>query len=194
MTPAASADQVGWAGAPPGQGERVVSFWWLWLVTGIAWGIVALVILQFDQASIATVGVIIGLMFLGSGLWHLAVAGFSDRLRWLYAGFGVLMLVAGVITLIEPEETFAGVADILGFLFLLVGLFWTAQAFVARDAGQLWWVGLVAGLLMIVLAFWTAGQFFIDKAYVLLVFAGIWALMHSVTDIVRAFAIRSIRA
>jgi uncharacterized membrane protein HdeD (DUF308 family) len=40
------------------------------------------------------------------------------------------------------------------------------------------------------LAFWTAGQFFIEKAYVLLVFAGIWALMQGITDIVRAFAVR----
>ena len=45
---------------------------------------------------------------------------------------------------------------------------------------------------MIVLAFWTGGQFFIEKAYVLLVFAGIWALMQGVTDIVRAFQIRKL--
>ena len=164
-------------------------------MAGVVWGIVALVILQFDGASISTVGVIIGLMFLGSGLWHLTVAALGDRLRWLYALFGVLMLAAGVISLIQPKETFAGVADILGFLFLLVGLFWTAEAFVQRDLGHpLWWIGLIAGLLMIVLAFWTSGQFFIDKTYLLLVFAGIWALMHAVTDIVRAFAVRSLRA
>ena len=46
---------------------------------------------------------------------------------------------------------------------------------------------------MIVLAFWTSGQFFIEKAYTLLVFAGIWALMQGIVDIVRAFAVRSLR-
>ena len=46
---------------------------------------------------------------------------------------------------------------------------------------------------MVILAFWTSGQFFIEKAYTLLVFAGIWALMQGVTDIVRAFAIRGLR-
>jgi len=46
---------------------------------------------------------------------------------------------------------------------------------------------------MIMLAFWTSGQFFFQKAYTLLVFAGIWALMKGVTDIFRAFAIRSLR-
>jgi uncharacterized membrane protein HdeD (DUF308 family) len=31
-----------------------------------------------------------------------------------------------------------------------------------------------------------------EKAYTLLVFAGIWALFHGVTDIVRAFQIRAV--
>ena len=48
-------------------------------------------------------------------------------------------------------------------------------------------------MLMVVLAFWTSGQFFFDKAYTLLVFAGIWALMHGITDIVGAFRIRNAR-
>jgi hypothetical protein len=43
-----------------------------------------------------------------------------------------------------------------------------------------------------VLAFWTGGQFFIDKAYVLLVFAGIWAMFHGVGDILRAFQLREL--
>ena len=43
-----------------------------------------------------------------------------------------------------------------------------------------------------ILAFWTAGQLFIDKAYVPVVFAGTWALMHGITDIIRAVQIRRI--
>jgi uncharacterized membrane protein HdeD (DUF308 family) len=43
---------------------------------------------------------------------------------------------------------------------------------------------------MVILAFWTEGEFFLDKAYTLLVFAGIWALMYGITDIIRAFQIR----
>jgi uncharacterized membrane protein HdeD (DUF308 family) len=46
---------------------------------------------------------------------------------------------------------------------------------------------------MIILAFWTGGQFFIEKQYVLLVFAGIWALFHGVDDLIKAFQIRRLR-
>jgi uncharacterized membrane protein HdeD (DUF308 family) len=167
--------------------------WWLWLVTGVAWILIALVILQFDDASVTTVGVLIGIMFLLSGVQQFVVAAVAPALRWLWIIFGILFVIAGIIALISPENTFAAIADILGFLFLLVGLFWVIQAFVDRDINELWWLGLIAGVLMIILAFWTGGQFFITKSYVLLVFAGIWALMHGVTDIIRAFQIRKLR-
>jgi uncharacterized membrane protein HdeD (DUF308 family) len=102
-------------------------------------------------------------------------------------------VIAGIIAFISPENTFAAIADILGFLFLIVGLFWIIQAFMERTENDVWWLGLTAGILMVILAFWTSGQFFIDKQYTLLVFAGIWALMSGVTDIVRAFQIRKLR-
>jgi len=171
--------------------RRVTGLWWLWLISGVAWVVIALVVLQFDAASVTTVGVIIGLMFLFSGVEQLVVATVADRLKWLWALFGVLLVVAGIISLIQPKSTFAGVADILGFLFLLVGVFWTVQAFVDRAENDLWWIGLTSGILMIILAFWTSGQFFIDKAFLLLVFAGVWALLHGLNDFVKAFALRS---
>ena len=139
-----------------------------------------------------TVGVLIGIMFLLSGLQQFVIAAIAPALRWLWIIFGVLFVIAGIIALISPENTFAAIADILGFLFLLVGVFWVIQAFVDRDVNEPGgWPD--RGILMIILAFWTGGQFFITKAYVLLVFAGIWALMTGVTDIVKAFQIRKLR-
>jgi uncharacterized membrane protein HdeD (DUF308 family) len=181
--------------APPLEeaGIQLSKLWWLWLVAGIAWIVIALVILQFDQASINTVGVLIGIMFLVAAAQQFAfgalAGGWLQLVMWLFA---VLFVVAGVIAFISPENTFAAIADILGFLFLLVGAFWIIQAFGERPYNQLWWFGLISGVAMIVLAFWTGGQFFIDKAYVLLVFAGIWALFQGVNDIFRAFQLREL--
>jgi uncharacterized membrane protein HdeD (DUF308 family) len=92
-----------------------------------------------------------------------------------------------------PGEHVAGVADILGLLFLVVGVFWLVEAFAERDTNDLWWFGLIAGVAIIIVAFWTGGQFFIQKQYVLLVFAGIWALFHGVGDVIKAFHIRKLR-
>jgi uncharacterized membrane protein HdeD (DUF308 family) len=178
-------------GAPPDPFRQMAGLWWLWLATGIAWIVAALIVLQFDRASITTVGVLIGIMFLAAGAQNLVFGTLAGgATRWILWIFGVLFLAAGVISLIHPENTFAGVADILGFIFLTVGVFWVIEAFAEREVNDLWWWGLISGILMIVLAFWTSGQFYIHKQYILLVFAGVWALFHGVGDIIKAFQIR----
>jgi len=77
-------------------------------------------------------------------------------------------------------------------LFGIVGLWWMVRSFLERPVNPLWWTGLISGILMTGLAFWTSGQFFIHKAYVLLAFAGIWALMQGIRDIVIAFQLRAL--
>ena len=174
--------------------RQMANLWWLWLITGIAWVVVALVVLQFDQASINTVGVLIGIMLLVAGTQNLVFGTLArGATQWILWIFGVLLLIAGLISLVRPEDTFAGVADILGFIFLMIGVFWLIEAFGERGANDLWWFGLISGLAMVILAFWTSGQFFIEKQYVLLVFAGVWALFHGVGDVIKAFQIRRLR-
>jgi uncharacterized membrane protein HdeD (DUF308 family) len=159
--------------------RRLTGYWWVMLAAGIAWVAAALVILQFDDASVTTVGILVGLLFVGAGVESIALARLDVPVRWVWALFGALFLVSAVVSFVNPTDTFAGFADMLGFL--------------ERAINPLWWTGLISGILMTTLAFWTAGQFFIDKAYLLLVFAGIWALMQGITSIVRAFEIRALR-
>jgi uncharacterized membrane protein HdeD (DUF308 family) len=170
--------------------REITGYWWVGLVAGVAWLVISLVILQFDSASVTTVGVLVGVMFLLAGVQNLAVTTLPVEHRWVPALFSVLFLVSAVICFVDPVSTFAGLADMLGFLFLLVGVWWMVQAFLERAVNPMWWLTLISGILMTGIAFWTSGQLFSTKAYTLLVFAGIWALMQGITDIVRAFAVR----
>ena len=171
----------------------VARFWWLQLLLGVLWLVIAAVVLKFNHASVVTVGVWTGIMFLLFAVEEFAVALLDHGwTRWVWAFFGVLLVAAGVVSLVHPRETFAGFADVLGFVFLLIGVIWTVQAFAEQSFNDRWWLGLIGGILLIVLAFWTSGLFFLERAYVLLVFAGIWALVKGVTDIVRAFEIRKL--
>jgi len=53
----------------------ITGVWWLFLITGIAWLIIALIVLRFDTTSIATVGALLGIVFLVAGLneWMIAI-------------------------------------------------------------------------------------------------------------------------
>jgi uncharacterized membrane protein HdeD (DUF308 family) len=173
--------------------REITGYWWAALAAGIAWVVIALVILQFNNASVTTVGILVGLLFTLAGITNLALASVPGiTARWAWALVGVLFLISAVICFAHPASTFAGLADVLGFLFLLVGIWWMVRAFLERAVNPSWWLGLISGVLMTIMAFWTSGQFFIERAYVLLVFAGIWALMTGINDIVRAFEIRRV--
>jgi uncharacterized membrane protein HdeD (DUF308 family) len=167
-------------------------FWWIELLLGILWIVVSLIILQFEESSLTTIGIIVGIMFIVAGLQQFFIASMAEGWKWLWVVFGVLFVIAGIVAFAYPKETFAALADALGFLFLMVGIFWIIEAFAGREANPLWWWGLVSGIIMIVLGFWAAGQFWIEKAYTLLVFAGIWALLTGITDIIKAFQIKKL--
>jgi uncharacterized membrane protein HdeD (DUF308 family) len=172
--------------------REITGYWWVGLLAGIAWLVISLVILQFDSASVTTVGVLVGFMFLLAGVQNVALTTVPIEHRWVPALFSVLFLISAVICFVSPAATFAGLADMLGFLFLIVGVWWMVQAFLERALNPLWWLTLISGILMTGIAFWAAGQLFATKAYTLLVFAGIWALMQGTMDIVRAFEARRV--
>ncbi|MGZ6707416.1 MAG: hypothetical protein ACXVFN_10790, partial [Solirubrobacteraceae bacterium] len=85
----------------PATSSEVAGFWWLWLLVGVAWIIAALVILQFDQASVTTVGIIVGLMFAAVSAQQFVLMFVADELRWLWGIFGVFFAAAAVICFIN---------------------------------------------------------------------------------------------
>jgi uncharacterized membrane protein HdeD (DUF308 family) len=172
--------------------QRVSSYWWLELLAGIAWIVISVVVLKFNHASVTTVGILTGIMFLAFGAEEFLLASIDRRGRWLWAIFGVMLTVSGIVAVVHPVSTFARLADILGFVFLLIGVVWIIQAFAQRVFNELWWLQLISGILMVGMAFWVSGQFYLTRAATLLVFAGIWAMMKGITDVIRAFQIREV--
>jgi uncharacterized membrane protein HdeD (DUF308 family) len=57
-----------------------------------------------------------------------------------------------------------------------------------------WWIGLVTGILLLLLAFWVSGSDRVyalaQRAYLILFWVGFMALFKGITQIVMAFGIR----
>ncbi len=164
---------------------------WLWLVAGALWFAVSLIILQFDPVSAATVGVIAGAMFVASGVEYLFLGSMMGAAKWLWYLFAGVLIVGGAVALFYPTRTFLAIASILGYMFAVNGIMWVVEAFLARDYNDLWWLHLVAGILMVVQGFWLSGQFLITQAAALLIFAGVWAMIRGFLDITAFFTMRS---
>ena len=170
--------------------EQMARWWWLWLVTGTLWIIASLILLQFQFVSLVTLDVLIGVLFLIAGIQEVFLASLAQHWRWLGITFGVLLLIGGVFALVNPFHTLVAVADLLAFLFVLVGIFWTIEAIASRGVNNLWFLGVLAGIVLVILGFWTAGHFVANRISLLLIFVAIWMLSLGVNDLLQAFRIR----
>jgi uncharacterized membrane protein HdeD (DUF308 family) len=162
--------------------------WWIPLITGILWLIVALVVLRFNEASVATTGILAGIVFIAAGVNDLALAGVAERGRWLYLLLASFLIPVGVIAIFSPGNTFEALAAIIGWYLLFKGTFDVVHALMNR-AAELWGVGLVIGIVEILLAFWAAG-YFGRKAFLLLIWVAAAALSRGVLQITLAFQLR----
>ena len=72
---------------------RLAGPWWLFLVTGIAWLIIAVMVLRFTPASVNTVGVLMGVLFLLGAFNEFLDASMRHSWRWAHVVMGVLFLL-----------------------------------------------------------------------------------------------------
>ena len=63
-------------------------------------------------------------------------------------------------------------------------------AVMTKEVNDLWWLGLVVGVLEILLAFWASQQYFAPRAALILLWVGFFAMFRGFTEIFLAFAIR----
>jgi uncharacterized membrane protein HdeD (DUF308 family) len=164
--------------------------WWVYLVTGVAWLIIALVVLRFDTTSIATVGVLLGVVLIVAGANELFTAFVRRSWAWVHGILGVLFIAGGIAAFFQPFSAFWALASILGLLLVLDGSFNLIAGILSKDVNDVWWLGVVVGVLEILLAFWVSQQFFAARAILILIWVAFAALLRGVMQIVTAFHLR----
>lgn len=174
-------------------GHAASGMWWWFVVTGIAWLLLAVIVLRFDVTSIATVGTLMGVVLLLGGLdefFTLWMRGFGWR--WLHAFMGVVFVIAGIWAFIHPIGAFYELAAILGIVLVLKGGTDIVTSAVTHEVNELWWLGLTVGILQVLLGFWVSQQFFAPRAILIITWVGLAAMLRGIGDIVVAFEIRRV--
>jgi len=163
--------------------------WWVLLVTGSLWSIFGLVVFRFDYTSVSAMSILLGTVCLAGALFELiAAVGSHGWWRVAHLAFAILFGAIGVTAYVHPENTFKALASLFAFYLFFRGLLDIVVALFARPA-ELWWVGLISGVILVLLAFWASGDFG-HKAFLLVVWVGASALAHGIVEIVTAFRIR----
>lgn len=165
--------------------------WWVFLVTGIIWLIISLVVLRFDERSITTIGVIIGIVFAIACVNEFVTMGVVQGWRWLHGLLGVLFLLGALWAFIQPEKAFWALASVLGFLLIFKGAIDIIEATMTKEYNHLWGLGLAAGIIEVLLGFWASQQYYPARAALIIIWVGFMALFRGVGEIVLAFRIRS---
>src|ERR1700689_1122307 len=175
---------------PRGRAEtmlgRLAGPWWMLLVTGIAWLVIAMIVLRFRLASVAAVGALMGFVFLGGWLSELVVASMRSRWRWAHVVMAILFLFAALWSFASPFGAFWALAAIFGLLLVFRGSLDLVTSISSREINPGWWLGMVAGVLEILLGFWVSQQEFPARALLLLIWVGFFALFRGFSDIVLA--------
>ena len=173
--------------------QEAASRWWLFLVSGIAWLVFAIIVFQWNYTTVYAISFLFGIVALVAGANEfIAIAISTTGWKVAHAILGVLFVIAGIWALAHPHNAFATLAALIALFLLFKGIFDLMAAFMTKAVFELWWLQLVIGILEIVLAFWVAGSF--RKSAILLVaYVGIIALTRGITEIFLAFKLRAAR-
>jgi uncharacterized membrane protein HdeD (DUF308 family) len=169
---------------------RMAGPWWMFLLTGIAWLIISVIVLRFRIASVATVGVLMGVVFLGGWFSELLIASVRRSWRWAHILLGIVFLFAAFWSFASPFSAFWALASVFGLLLILRGSLDLVSSISMRAINGTWWLGMVTGILEILLGFWVSQQRFPATAVLLLIWVGFFALFRGISEIVLAFELR----
>jgi uncharacterized membrane protein HdeD (DUF308 family) len=169
---------------------RLLPPWWLFLITGIGWTLVGLIVLRFDYKSVTAIAILFGIVAISAGLFEVGmtiiVRGWWKLLNGLLA---VAFIVTGVVSFIHPGDTFQALAAVISFFLIFAGTFDIIMSIAARRESDGWWLQLISGIIEVLIGFWAAG-YYGRSAVLLVAWVAAIAVIRGVTNIVLAFRVR----
>ncbi len=172
---------------------RALPPWWLFLITGIGWAIVGLIVLRFNYTSVHAISLLFGFVAIAAGVMEVVmtfvVPGWWKLLNGVLA---FAFIAAGVVAFIHPGNTFVALAAVFSFVLVFAGMFDIIMSIASRHEIDVWWLQLIGGIILLFLGIWAAGDYG-RSAVVLIAWVAAFALIRGVRDIVYAFRIRGLQ-
>ena len=168
-------------------------WWWLPLTAGVAWFVIAWLVLRADMTSLVAVGVLVGIAFLLAAANEAALGPLVTG-GWKVAHYvlAALFVLGAVWAFVRPIDTVFALASVLGLLLFLQGVFYIIRGVALRGVSPFWGLELVSGVLITALAIWVSVSDQVwdlrERVVFILLWVGLMAVFRGVSDIVLAFS------
>jgi uncharacterized membrane protein HdeD (DUF308 family) len=172
---------------------RLLPPWWLLLITGIAWMLVAVILLRFDYTSVSAISILFGIVAIAAGVLEIGVMILASG--WWKLLHGVLALVfiaVGIVAFVHPGNTFRALAAVFSFFLIVAGAFDIIVSISIRHEIEVWWLQLIGGIIELLLGFWAAG-YYGRSAVLLVAWVAAIAIIRGIRDLVLAFRVREVQ-
>ena len=196
-------DQISSAGITPSNAKHHLAghltdsflsktrYWWLLLIAGASWIVIAVVMLRFTYTTVEAIAKVFGAVFLLAAAAEVMVGALSSRgwrvARWLVA---VVFVVAGVAAFLAVKATVVALAAVMSFLFIAWGILGVVTAIAARQERG-WKAPLIAGFAEIAIGLWIATSLHASIT-TLLISVSAGTVVHGISDLRSAFLVRKI--
>ena len=173
---------------PPG--FAVATGWQGTLIVGIITFVLGLIVTLRPSGSLNVIAVLIGLLMVVSGLFHLfRVFGTGESHRVWHGIAGLLLLVIGVVLIRHLHLTVAFIGLIIGISWIVEGVAALFAAFGGDSReGRGWWIffGILTLVGGIVITAWP-----VESVTAIAVLVGIWFIILGLFEIVGGIVLRN---
>ena len=170
-------------------GADVIGSWQTMLVVGVATLLLGLIVSFHPSASLNVIAVLLGLLMIFSGLFHLVRVFRSDESHRVWLGIsGLLFVVLGVILIRHLHYTVAIIGLTVGIGWIVQGVSALASGFSGdEEDGHGWWiffgiVSLIGGIVITAVP--------VSSITALAVLTGIWFIVQGLFEIFDGFMLR----
>ena len=167
----------------------VATGWQGTLLIGIITFVLGLIVTLRPSGSLNVIAVLIGLLMVVSGLFHLLrVFGSGQEHRVWHGIAGLLLVVIGVVLIRHLHLTVAVIGLIIGISWIVEGVATLIAAFGGSREGRGWWIffGIVTLIGGIVITAWP-----VESVTAIAVLIGIWFIILGLIEIAGGIMLRS---
>jgi uncharacterized membrane protein HdeD (DUF308 family) len=167
----------------------VAGSWQSTLFLGVVTLVLGLIVSFNPTTSLNVIAVLLGVLMIASGIFHLIRAFASSESRRVWAGIaGLLLIVIGVVLIRHLNLTVAAIGLLIGATWIVQGIAALAAALSGGSReGRGWWilfgaVSLIAGIVVAATP--------VSSVRAIAILVGIWFVIQGLCEIIAAFMLR----